>query len=155
MKLYLVQHGEAKPEAVDPSRGLSEKGQADVKKVAEFLKSLELCVKGVWHSGKTRADQTANVLAKSLASADGVVRQRGLAPLDPVEPVREELEQDTNLHYMIVGHLPFMEKLASLLVAGSEDADIVAFQMGGVVCLERDDVGVWRVRWMVTPDMFK
>jgi phosphohistidine phosphatase len=56
---------------------------------------------------------------------------------------------------MIVGHLPFMEKLASLLVAGSEDADIVAFQMGGVVCLERDDVGVWRVRWMVTPDMFK
>jgi phosphohistidine phosphatase len=155
MRLYLVQHGEAKPEAVDPHRGLSEKGQADVKKVAAFLKSLELCVKAVWHSGKTRATQTADILAQSLASADGVIQHAGLAPLDPVDPIRHEVEQDTSLHYMIVGHLPFMGKLASLLVAGSESADVVAFQMGGVVCLERDDKDVWRVRWMVTPDMFR
>lgn len=154
MRLYLVQHGEANPEGVDPSRGLSEKGKADVKKVAEFLKTLQLCVKAVWQSGKTRATQTAELLAQSLVSADGVVQHAGLAPLDSVHPIREEVEQDANLHYMIVGHLPFMGKLASLLVAGSEDADVVAFQMGGVVCLERDDKAVWRVLWMVTPNMF-
>jgi len=154
MRLYLVQHGEANPEDVDPSRGLSAKGQADVRKVAEFLKSLQLCVKAVQHSGKTRAAQTADILARSLASADGVVQHAGLAPMDAVEPIRNEMKHDPSLHYMLVGHLPFMGKLASLLVAGSESADVVAFQMGGVVCLERDDKGKWRVRWMVTPDMF-
>jgi phosphohistidine phosphatase len=153
MRLYLVQHGEADPEEVDPSRGLSVKGQADVKRVAKFLKPLNLSVKAVRHSGKKRAAQTADILAQSLSSADGVVQHAGLAPMDPVGPIKQEVETDAPRDYMLVGHLPFMGKLASLLTAGSEDADVVAFRNGGVICLERDDTGTWHVRWMVTPDM--
>jgi phosphohistidine phosphatase len=153
MNLYLVQHGEANPEAVDPSRGLSAKGQADVKKVAAFLKPLHLSVQGVRQSGKKRAAQTAEILAQALSSAEGVAQYSGLAPMDPVEPVKREVESDAPRDYMLVGHLPFMAKLASLLVAGSEDADVVAFRNGGVVCLERDDKGTWRVLWIVTPDI--
>ena len=152
MKLYLVQHAESKSEKMDPARGLSEKGQADVKKVAAFLKTLRLVVEAIWHSGKTRAVQTAGILGQAVSAKQGVIQQNGLAPLDPVQPIQEKISQVSE-DLMIVGHLPFMGKLASSLAAGSESADAVAFRQGGVVCLERDDQGTWRVRWAVTPDL--
>jgi len=152
MRLYLVQHGESKPEDVDPSRGLTEKGGSDVGNVAAFLKSQEPSVKTVWHSGKTRARQTAEILASAIA-AQAQTRD-GLAPNDPVDPVQEELTQITS-DLMIVGHLPFLGKLTSALIAGSESADAVTFRQGGIVCLERDEHGSWRVRWMITPDLFR
>jgi phosphohistidine phosphatase len=37
MKLYLVQHGEAKREEEDPSRSLTENGRIEVERVAGFL----------------------------------------------------------------------------------------------------------------------
>jgi len=151
MRLYLVQHGESKPEEVDPQRGLTDKGRADVRKVAAFLKPLSLPVKAVWQSGKTRATQTAEILAPVLTGSPPVVQHAGIAPMDQVGPISEEIGR-TSDDLMIVGHLPFMGKLVSLLAAGSESADVVAYQQGGVVCLERDDKGIWRIRWMVIPD---
>ena len=152
MKLYLVQHAESKSEKIDPTRGLTEKGEADVKKVAAFLKPLGLTVTAIWHSGKTRAFQTAEILRQALSAKQGVLERGGLAPLDPVQPIQEEIFQVSE-DLMIVGHLPFMGKLASALAAGSESADAVAFRQGGIVCLECDDQGTWSVRWAVTPDL--
>jgi phosphohistidine phosphatase len=151
MKLYLVQHGESKPKDVDPGRGLTDKGFADVRKVADFLKPLQAGVKAVWHSGKTRAQQTAEILTDVVGAGDFQVRE-GLAPNDPVDPMKDELARAHD-DLMIVGHLPFLGKLASILVAGSELADVVAFRQGGIVCLERHEEGAWRVRWMVTPEI--
>ncbi len=55
---------------------------------------------------------------------------------------------------MVVGHLPFMGRLASRLVAGSEEANVAAFQPGTVACLERaDDGGGWALAWMVRPEL--
>ena len=56
MHIYLVQHGEAKPEEIDPERRLTENGTRAVQKVADFLrKSSGLEVDTIWHSGKPRA----------------------------------------------------------------------------------------------------
>jgi phosphohistidine phosphatase len=151
MRLYLIQHGEAKPEDVDPRRSLTEKGVADVSTVAGFLKPLQVTVRAVFHSGKTRALQTAEILAEVVRGGD-LKAHGGLAPNDPVDSVKDEIAQTFD-DLMIVGHLPFLGKLASVLVAGSESADAVAFRQGGIVCLERDEKGAWRVRWMVTPDL--
>jgi phosphohistidine phosphatase len=52
---------------------------------------------------------------------------------------------------MIVGHLPFLGKLAALLVADNEETDIVAFKFGCVVCLERTEDGPWKLAWMIVP----
>ena len=168
MKLYLVQHGEAKSKDEDPDRHLTEKGRRDVEKAAAFLKTAGLSASAVWHSGKTRAAETAGILARALGLEGAVVEHAGLAPNDPVEPVRDEVDRaaggpdgglgggpggglDKDL--MIVGHLPFMEKLASLLVAQSDSAGVVAFRQGGVVCLERTDDGSWSVLWAVVPEL--
>ena len=67
MKLYLVQHGDALAKDIDADRPLSEKGQSDVKRIASFLAG-RMEVSRVMHSGKTRAQQTAELLADSMAS---------------------------------------------------------------------------------------
>ncbi len=58
---------------------------------------------------------------------------------------------------MVVGHLPFMGRLVSHLVAGSEKANVAAFQPGTVACLERaggdEDGGGWALAWMVRPEL--
>ncbi len=164
MRLYLVQHGEAKSKDADPERHLTEKGLRDVEKVAAFLKPLGLSAGAVWHSGKARARQTAETLAQAVtadatlrssplrSTRGGAVERPGLAPDDPVEPVKEELAR-AEADIMIVGHLPFLGKLASLLVAGSESAGVVAFRNAGVVCLERGEGGAWRTTWALIPEI--
>ena len=54
---------------------------------------------------------------------------------------------------MLVGHLPYMSKLASLLLCGDETKPVIAFQTGGVLCLQRAGRDAWSVRWMVTPNI--
>lgn len=153
MHLYLVQHGEAKSKDVDPDRRLTEKGIQDVQKVAAFLKTLDIGVDSIWHSGKARALETANILATAFSSAQGVTVREGIAPKDSVDPVKSDLSKAEE-DLMIVGHLPFLNKLASALITDYESSDAVAFRQAGVICLKRDDDdGNWRLSWMVIPDL--
>ena len=84
MRIYLVQHGEAKSEQEDPRRTLTDKGIAEVQKVAEFLRPLTLAVDAIWHSGKARAQQTAERLAEALGAQARIVAREGLGPKDPL-----------------------------------------------------------------------
>jgi len=54
---------------------------------------------------------------------------------------------------MLVGHLPFMEKLASYLLCGNENARLVLFRYGAIVCLDQKEDQAWAVRWILTPEM--
>jgi phosphohistidine phosphatase len=150
MRLYLVRHGEALPKETDPERGLSDGGRQDAGKVAAFLKGKGLEVEAVWESGKKRATQTAEIVAGALTSKGGVVRQPGMAPNDPVIPIMDKLSSLKG-DYMLVGHLPFLSILASRLILGVEDPDVVVFRAASLVCLEQAPNGQWAVGWMVTP----
>ncbi len=152
MLLYLVQHAEAKREEEDPTRPLSEKGLEDIKKLVSHLSHLNLKVDEIFHSAKLRAKQTAEVLNKNLKSARGLSETDGLTPLDDPSIWADRMRGKIN-DVMLVGHLPHLGKLASLLLSGDTDKNIVAFRTAGIVCLERDDLGVWSLQWMVTPDI--
>lgn len=52
MKLYLVQHGETKPEVEDPQRGLTPKGEDEIKEVANIANHMDLSLSKIYHSGK-------------------------------------------------------------------------------------------------------
>lgn len=71
MKLYLVQHGESKPESEDPARPLTNAGRAAVEQVGYHLFRAALLAADVVirHSGKLRAAQTARILASCLRLA--------------------------------------------------------------------------------------
>ncbi len=152
MKLYLVQHAKAASKEVDPQRSLTEEGHRDIRKVAAFIEPLKLWVDCLWNSGKRRAVQTAEILAEVIEIKEAKIARDGLTPNDDVTTLRDELasvQQDI----MIVGHLPFLSKLASLLLAGSESANTVAFRNGGIVCLNRSETNQWQIDWIVTPEL--
>ena len=152
MFLYLVQHGEAKSKENDPSRGLSDKGFEDIGKVADYACKLNINVDQIFHSGKTRALQTAEVLGKSIKPKNGISEQDGLAPMDDPEIWLNRLskiEENT----MLVGHLPHLSKLAAQLLCGDRDKTIVNFKNACIVCLNRDDKGGWSLAWMITPEV--
>ena len=154
MILYLIQHGEAKPKEEDPDRHLSEKGMRDVRKIAEFLRPLKLSVGAIWHGGKARAAQTAELLASAVQAREGLVQRDDLSPDDEIDSVRKEIRQ-AEADLMIVGHLPFLSKLASRLLIGDESPSVVAFQKGGVVCLRQGDDETWQLAWMITPELLQ
>ena len=152
MKVYLVRHGEAVSSQFDPQRPLSEQGLADIRKVASLIKPLEISVEHIWHSGKLRAAQTAEILAEAVSVEKDCSAHENLMPNDDVTIIADELEAyDTDL--MIVGHLPFLAYLTSLLVADKETANIAAFDAGSILCLNRRNPGQWQIEWMITPEL--
>ena len=154
MYLYLIQHGEAKSEAEDPARPLSEKGIRDVRKVASFISSnTRIDVEYINYSGKVRAAQTAEIFSEYIRMSKGAYEAEGLAPMDDPAEWAERLRA-TSLDVMLIGHLPHLSKLASLLLCGNPEAGIVNVKMGGVVCLKRNE-GRWSVEWMVVPEILK
>ena len=51
---------------------------------------------------------------------------------------------------MLVGHLPFLSRLASYLVTGDPERPIFQFQNAGIVCLSRTGEG-WAIKWSLSP----
>jgi phosphohistidine phosphatase len=155
MRLYLVRHGEARSELEDPERRLTDAGRREAERVAAWLARLKLPVGAVWHSGKARARETAAIVAGAVVCAAAPVEHVGLQPNDAPDGVQAEIEHGAG-DLMIVGHLPFLSRLASLLLAGWTEGVVVDFPPGGVVCLERADTGTprgvrWGVLWSVAP----
>jgi phosphohistidine phosphatase len=152
MKLYLAQHGDAVGKDIDPERPLSDQGVHDCKAIAGVLGTAGIRVERIWHSGKRRAEQTAAILARTVARATTVEPVDGISPNDPVAVFAEDAdvwEQDT----LVVGHLPFMARLVSLLTTGDPEEAVVSYSPGSVVCLERRDTN-WTVCWMLRPELF-
>ena len=82
MYLLLAQHGEAEPEEINPERPLSDNGVVSVRGVATFIaENTDTKVKTIYHSGKKRAIQTAELFAKILKPSKGVVLGKELNPL--------------------------------------------------------------------------
>ncbi|MCJ7729275.1 MAG: phosphohistidine phosphatase SixA [Sedimentisphaerales bacterium] len=152
MKLYLIQHAKATSEEQDPQRPLTEEGRRELQKVTEFIEPLKLSVDYLWHSEKKRAIQTAELLAETIEIKKAKTVREGLGPSDDDARLKDELDATTD-DIMIVGHLPFLNKLASLLLAGRESADTVSFKNAGIVALSRSEGNNWQIDWMVTPEI--
>ena len=151
LQIYLVQHGLAKSEEEDPARPLTAAGREEVERVARAAAAAGMHPASILHSGKTRAQQTAEIFAAHVEPVQGVHAVEGLDPRDEPERIRERVEQADEA-LMLVGHLPHLSRLAALLLVGTPEREIVAFRNAGVVCLERQ-AGHLAVRWILTPEL--
>ncbi|MEE8182996.1 MAG: phosphohistidine phosphatase SixA, partial [Thermoplasmata archaeon] len=107
MKVYLVRHADPKSEAEDPERSLSELGEQQADRVGRFALDAGVRVNQIRHSGKKRAEETAEIIGKHLSPSEGVLPISGIAPTDDVVPAAETLASEED-DIMLVGHLPFM-----------------------------------------------
>ncbi len=151
MRLYLVRHGDALAGAPDSTRPLSQKGVSDMKKMAAFLKEANLGASVIFHSGLEHGQETAEILAASLAGSK-VIKKDLLGPGDPVLPIFEEIQKRKE-DLIIAGHMPHLSHLLSQILTGSPDSDLIDFKKGGVAALESDDSGLWRLRWYMIPKL--
>lgn len=135
-----MQHGQACSKAEDPERPLNAQGRFNVERMRKLAS--EITVLRVVHSGKLRAQQTAEIMARALGVP--CAAREGLSPNDPVAPAREWLEaQDSTL---VVGHLPFLDRLLNLMLSAPTESGLVVFRNAGIVCLEKG-----QLQWAVWP----
>jgi phosphohistidine phosphatase len=151
MKIYLVQHGEAKPEMEDPERPLTERGKETVRSVAEYVASMGLDLDEIIHSGRLRAKQTAELFAQYLTPVQGIREAKGLGPLDDPNQAMQLIQQ-VEKTLMVVGHLPHLGRLVSSMILDDIESEIVRFNMGGVVCLSESD-NKWLIDWVLTSEL--
>ena len=150
MALYIVQHGKSLTKEQDPQKGLSPEGIEEVKRIAGVAQQYGVKVRQIQHSGKLRAQQTADILADYLKPDNGVKTVSGIKPLDDVEPFASQL--DVSADTMVVGHLPFLERLTSLLIIGHQSPTLFKLQNGGILCMDRlegSDPPV--IKWALMP----
>jgi phosphohistidine phosphatase len=105
----------------------------------------------VWHSGKLRARQTAEIFWRACNALAACSATRDLQPGDPPVWIRDRL-RDEPRDVMIVGHFPHLPSLLNLLASGREDGS-QTFPAHGVVALSTADGGtVWNELWRVAED---
>jgi len=149
MELFLMQHSESKSKEQDPERSLTNAGIAAARRMSDWAVHAGVKIFEIHHSGKLRAAQTASIMAERLAPEHGVQATQGINPLDDPTPLAEELRSQLE-SLMLVGHLPFLSRLAGTLLAGDPERLVVNFENAGVVCLRRTE-GEWSLIWAMVP----
>jgi len=154
MRAYLMQHGKPVSKEENPDKPLSAEGKNDVERMGNFLKKCGVKVEEVFHSGKSRAAQTAEITISKLNPGLKPQERGGLSPLDDVKGIANHIQKGEK-NILITGHLPHLAKLTSLLVTGDESTPVAEFRQGGVVCLEKHQEGDWSIAWIVIPEIIK
>jgi len=150
MALYLVQHGKCVSADIDPEKRLSSEGRDEVMRIAEDAKSYGVQVSLIQHSGKKRAKETAEIMYSVLQPELEIEQLDGINPLDDVISIARKIDNQENR--MLVGHLPFMERLAAYLITGIAEKPVFKFQNGGILCLDKHpESHTWVIKWALLP----
>ena len=147
-RIYFAQHGLAVSKEEDPKRPLSAAGTEQTTRIAELLRISNIKISDIYHSGKLRAQQTAEIYAAVL-NIPSLLISDNLSPNDDVKRLAEKLKFN---HALYVGHLPHLEKLIAYLVTGQDTSTVITFVNSAIVCLEKN-ADVYTVQWYLTPEL--
>lgn len=151
MKLYLVRHGKYVTDDTITSCPLSDEGRLDILRLANQLEKAKLQIPHVFHSSKIRALATAQILAK-VVNQSRCEFLEGLEPNDLIMPMLKKILQYTD-DVMIVGHLPFLSKLTSMLLMYDENANLVNFLPGTAVSINCEN-NHSNIDWVLSPEIY-
>ncbi len=145
--VYFVQHGVALSKEVDEERPLSDTGIKETLKMAEALKSHNVSIHKIVHSGKLRALQTASIFSDVLENSP-IYELKGMKPNDDPDVLIQQMTEDA---VMYVGHLPHVQKTVSSLVSGNAEANVLQFQNSAVACVEIKGNEA-KMKWFLIPE---
>lgn len=153
MKLYLMRHGDYLIDMHQHMDVLTEAGKRAVLTLSNFLVPSQLRVSNILHSGKFRAQQTAELIAQGIQSDQLPQVHDGLKPESDVIAFANEISQWHD-NVLVVGHLPFMGRLTGLLLTGNQNREVIHFDPGTLACLEQHDTDQWAIKWVLNPHLF-
>jgi phosphohistidine phosphatase len=150
--LLLVHHGDAVSAQVDPMRPLSSVGRAATERLASLAARRGVQPDVIWHSGKLRTRQTAELFWKACNPFAPLTAERGLLPDDPPQWIHDRLAGETR-SVLVAGHMPYLPRLLAMLtareatrLAPSERSESRGFPLHGCVALEPDG-DRWKEMW--------
>jgi phosphohistidine phosphatase len=160
MDLYLFRHGDAVERGapgfeVDDERPLSDAGRSRMERIALGLRALGIAVEAILSSPLPRATQSAEIVADALGVRNVFETTPHLAPDgDPKKLIDAILKRHGAASaILLVGHEPFLSRLASELVAGSPNLAI-RLKKGGLARITANPLGHGRcaeLRGLLTP----
>lgn len=149
MAIYLAQHGKAFSEEDDPRRALTNLGIKETVYIASTAAYYMVAVDQIQHSSKLRAKQTAEVFGLKLKPSRGLIENPELDPDGNFKLLGESLKPEYNI--LLVGHLPFLQRLLSQMTTGSPDFEIMKLQNSGLICLDKaPDDKTWHIKWSLS-----
>jgi phosphohistidine phosphatase len=141
-----MRHGQAASIEADPEQGLSAEGRAGIEQLAHRLSGQDVTFKQVFHSEKTRARQTAEIMTNILSPNVVPTSRASLKPNDDPEKLLPDIntwQEDT----LIASHLPFIPHLLMLLTGDNQPSNFVP---GTIACLTKSD-SKWQLEWISRP----
>lgn len=144
MQLFLVHHGEAVPAGDDPRQPLTAEGRRAVQGLADRAASKQVSPAVVWHSGKLRARQTAEIFWRTCNALAEFSATRDVQPGDPPAWLQDRLRGESR-DVLVASHFPYLPRLLGALLGLPHDAP---FPRHGLVALESHDEGAsWKEQW--------
>jgi phosphohistidine phosphatase len=147
MLLLLIRHAHAGDRDAqqwpdDRDRPLTEKGRKTHRKVSRALGKLDLIPAKVLTSPWTRAAQTAEILVSELGLGAPAVPSTALATAPDLARLADDIgDPGPEAVVALVGHSPWIEELASLLLTDSGSGLRVDYPKSGVMGIELDRPG--------------
>ena len=165
MNLYLLRHGiaVAKDDPAfesDSERPLTKKGIKKFRKAARAIERLAVSFDAILSSPLVRARQTADIVAEILGQESAVDQIPALAPGSSPDQLLSELSRlEGKDDLMLVGHEPFLGKLAGFLLTRKNDSDVrIPLRKGGICRIEIDAVPPTQagtMHWLLTPKQLR
>ena len=164
MNIYVLRHGIAVERGApgfvkDSDRPLTAKGKRQLRKSGAAMKKMKLRFDLILSSPYERAKRTAEIVAEELKLKKRLQLTDLLKyenePEAVIGQIAELRPEPENL--LLVGHEPYLSRLISLLVSGSENVAI-DFKKGGLCKLEAERIRLGKcaqLAWLLTPKQMK
>lgn len=164
MDIYILRHGIAVEPGTpgyedDSVRPLTPKGKRQLRKSTAAMKKMKLRFDAILTSPYERARCTAEIVAEELKLKKRLkIAEQLKSDGDPEKLIEEAARlQPAPESLLLVGHEPYLSQLISVLVSGSDDAE-VDFKKGGLCKLEAAELAFGKcaqLAWLLTPKQMK
>lgn len=153
MRIYFLRHGvaeDAGPGMSDEERRLTPAGRAEVKRVAEALRQLDLGLERILTSPLPRASETAEIVADALELRKELQVDQRLAygfRLGALQEMAAEWQPAKRV--MLVGHNPGMAVVPGQLAGGAA----LDMKKAGFIRVDAEVIepGAGLLKWLVPP----
>lgn len=150
MRIIIVRHGETQLDLNQGDKVLTKKGKIEIAALATFIKNQAYNISEIWHSSKTRAVQTTQILAKTLEITH-LKSKEALLPESSIEENTEFLQDISFDTLILVSHLPLVRNLVGYLTTKKTMA-MCLFEPGTAVCLQNIH-GQYDIEWCISPSL--